>query len=377
MYPDEHPTAGGTRPWFSFGLIDRKEAALALLNVVSILLVYAPFLDRLSLITRYWDGPMYMYVAATLYSIPADSPLHVLNLPDYYYACHLALFPLMIRLFSFALGYEWAMLFVVAACSSLATVYFYRLLKEFNLSVNPFMVSAFFVFFPSRWLLYHSVGATEPLFVLLVIASLYYYKRESYLAAFVLAGLASVTRIFGILMLVSYVITLVYQKKYRHIPLTFIIPLFLGLNFAVYWAVYHDPLAYFRYNGGFMEAVPFLMFFENAARGATNNAELFFAFYVLFLLGTLRLRRHQEIFVFTAVYVLACAFVMHPDVSRYLLPAAPFALLVAFDEVIARKEFLLVFPLVVVFGYCYCWGILPTNLMGTDLYDRMMQAIGR
>jgi len=387
---DELPTAERVKPWFSFGLIDRREIALAAINLLSIFFVYVPFLGAMAVIGRYWDGPMYMYVAATLYQIPASSPMHALNLPDFYYACHLALFPLLIRLFSF-IGYDWSMLFVVAACSTLATVYFYRLLKDFNLSLNPFWASVVFIFFPARWLLYHSVGASEPLFILLIIASLYYYKRESYLLAFALAGLASITRIFGILLLASYVITVIYQRKYKLIPLTFIIPVFLGLNFAAYWLIYGDPFAYFKYNGGYIYMIsklpvigvqlpfaipfPFSMLIENASRGVTNNAELFYAFYVLFLLGALRLRKYPEIFIFTSVFVVACLFVIHPDVSRYLLPAAPFALILGFDEIIARKEFVLVFPLIVAFGYLYCWGIIPTNLMGEDLYRSMLASI--
>lgn len=361
---------------FSFEHADWRPFALGIINVLSIFAVWIPFIKDMTVIGRYWDGPMYQYVAATLYSIPANSPLHAYPLPDYYYACHLAFYPLLIRAFSF-IGYDWSALLVVILASTAATVLFYYLLKEFNMSINPFWASVVFIFFPSRWLLYHSIGASEPVFIMLVIASLYCYKKDKYLFAFALAGMASITRIFGIIMMAGYVVTLVYQKKYRYIPLTFIIPAFIGLNFAYYWLVYNDPLAYFRYNGGYMTTTPFPMLFDNAMRGVTNHAELFFAFYILYLLGTLRLWKHKEIFFYSLLFVAAVSFVRHPDVSRYLLPAAPFALILAFDDIICRKEFMLVFPLIVIFGLFYCWGIIPTNLMDAGVYSDMLHAIGR
>jgi Gpi18-like mannosyltransferase len=331
-----------------------------------------------------------MYVASTLYSIPAASPMHALSLPDFYYACHLAVLPLLIRSFSF-LGYDWSMLFVSAAASTIATVIFYHLVKDFKYSVNPFWASIVFIFFPCRWLLYHSVGATEPVFILLVIASLYCYKKDSYALAFLLAGLASATRIFGILLFVSYAATLIWQRKYRYLPLTLIIPACILLNFLIYQFAYGDFFAYFKYNGSFVSIaelalpfsaaitlpvpVPFPMFLTNVLPGKTNDMELFIAIYVLYLLGTLRLWKHKELFFYSAVFVGAILFIGHPDISRYLLPAAPFALILAFDDIISRKEFMLVFPLIIVMGYLYCWGLIPTNLMDAAVYGDMIRAI--
>jgi hypothetical protein len=353
------------------GLIDARMVALAALNIVATLAVYLPFINNFNVIYRYLDGPLYMYVARTLYVIPAATPF---NLPDYYYACHLALYPLLIRAFS-SMGYDRSMIFVTIAASTLATLVFYRLLKEFRYSANPFWASVVFIFFPARWLLYHSIGASEPLFILLILASVYCYKKDWYPASFTLAGLAAVTKIFGVLMFASYAILLVYDKKYRYLPYTLIIPAFLGLNFLVYQYTYGDFFAYFKWNGGFMNSTPFMNFFAPAAIGKTNDAELFMGFYVVYILGALRLRKRPELFTFSLVYLAAMAFIQHPDISRYLLPAAPFALIVAFDDIISRKEFMLVFPLIVIFGYFYCWGIIPTNLVGADTFGNLMAAL--
>jgi hypothetical protein len=263
------------------------------------------------------------------------------------------------------------------AASTIATVVFYQLLKEFKYSVNPFWASVVFIFFPSRWLLYHSIGATEPLFILLILGSIYCYKKDRYFWAFTLAGLASVTKIFGVLMFASYLVLLLYEKKYRYLPYLAIIPAFLAANFLVYQFTYGDFLAYFRWNGSFMKTTPFMNFFAPAGVGKTNDAELFMGFYVLYILGALRLWKRPELASFSLIYLGFTAFVQHPDVSRYLLPAAPFALIVAFDDIICRKEFMIVFPLIVIFGYFYCWGIIPTNLAGADTYANLMAALAR
>jgi len=48
---------------------------------------------------------------------------------------------------------------------------------------------------------------------------------------------------------------------------------------------------------------------------------------------------------------------------------------VAFDDVISRKEFMVIFPLIVIFGYFYCWGIIPTNLLGADTFSQLMAGL--
>jgi hypothetical protein len=359
------------RPGFSLGFIDPRAMALVFINMAATLLVYMPFLTDPLTIARYLDGPLYIYVAKTLYLMPAQTPF---DMPGYYFACHLALFPLLIRLFSF-MGYEQAMFFVVIAASTFSVLIFYALVRDFRYSVDPFWLSIVFIFFPSRWLLYHSIGAAEPLFIMLVLASLYCFKKDWALAACALAGLATVTKIFGALLFVSYVALFIYKKQYRRLPLTLIIPALLGLNFLVYQFAYGDFLAYFRWNGSFMNPVPFMDFFEPALKGSTNMAELFMAIYIIYIVGALRLRKHPELFAVALPFALFMAFVWHPDVSRYMLPIAPLALLIAFDDIISRREFKWAFPLVVIFGFAYCWGIIPTNLMSPSLYSYIMALV--
>ena len=376
------------------GFFSVKAVALVLINLAATLLVYLPYMSVVSgvldsicaslpymsryvgyfndptVISRYLDGPLYIFVAKTLYIIPANTPIPG-NLPDFYFACHLALFPLLIRIFSF-MGYAQAMIFIVLVASTLSILVFYQLVKEFKYSVDPFWLSLVFIFFPSRWLLYHSIGAAEPLFVLLVLASLYCFKKDWPLAACALAGLATVTKIFGILLFVSYAALYIYNKQYRRLPYTLLIPALLVVNFLVYQLVFGDFFAYFKWNGSFMSLLPFMDFFGNAAVGITNNAELFMAMYLLYFIGTLRLRKFPELLAVALPFALFMAFVYHPDISRYLLPIAPLALLIGFDDVISRWEFKVIFPLIIVFGYVYCWGIIPTNLMSPGDYASIL-----
>ena len=52
-------------------------------------------------LVRYWDGPNYLYVAKTLYNIPANHPFTPYKTTAAYFACHLPLYPMLIKTFSF------------------------------------------------------------------------------------------------------------------------------------------------------------------------------------------------------------------------------------------------------------------------------------
>ena len=65
---------------------------------------------------------------------------------------------------------------------------FCQLLIESKAVAYPLWSAAISLFLPARWLLYHSVGATEAPFLLLVFLSMLAYLRGHYAAAFLLAG---------------------------------------------------------------------------------------------------------------------------------------------------------------------------------------------
>lgn len=143
---------------------------LAAAAILSCFAVYAPFwADSADTLARYWDVPNYLYVAKTLYDITPDHPLKFYGNPPAYFACHLPVYLLAIRLLSF-LGYPAGMLAATVLFTVLATLAFYQLLIESKAVTHPWWSALVSLFLPARWLLYHSVGATEAPFLFFVFS---------------------------------------------------------------------------------------------------------------------------------------------------------------------------------------------------------------
>jgi hypothetical protein len=170
---------------------ERSEIVILIaVSVISSLLLYLPFalnidavlgvklpVTGIQVLERYYDGPLYVVVSKTFYT-PA-SPLYSANfLPASYFAAHLPGYPIIIWLFSLALSPFIAMLVANLAISAAAVVVFYLLLTRFKLVHDPFSSALLFLFFPPRWFLYRSIGASEPLFILLTLLMLYFLKKD-------------------------------------------------------------------------------------------------------------------------------------------------------------------------------------------------------
>ena len=198
-------------------LFDEKEKRncliLVAITLFSILLVWAPFVlgGKTDVLFRYWDGPSYVTVAYSLYST-ANPVYAVYGFGPEFYAAHFPAYPLLIRLFSFA-GYFNAMFFLTAAFAILSVIAFYFLAREFFNQPDALALSTVFIFFPARWLLYHSVGATEPLFLLAVLCSVYFFMKRKIPHSVAFAVLATLTRVHGVLLFPAFLGVLYWQDR--------------------------------------------------------------------------------------------------------------------------------------------------------------------
>jgi len=347
---------------------------LIFFSLISSLIVYIRFYDNFSVIPRYWDGPDYLYVAKTLYNIPVHNPFESYNLTPAYFACHLPLYPLLIRLFSF-LGYPVSMIFVTLIFSSLCTLAFYYLLKELKCVHNPFFSAFISIFLPARWLIYHSVGASEPLFIFLAVTSLYFFYKKNYLLAFVLASLCSVTRITGILFCLVYFILLIDRKDYKWILGLAIIPLSLFVTFLFYQYQFGNFFAYFNWNSKLIHTIPgdVLRIYANA--GKAHPADLYLAMYFIFGLGAMLLWEYPVLFAYSVIFFYFNLFVFHEDLGRYYLGITHFTLIVAYDKLFKTWQFKVIFILFLPFVYLYVWGLIPTNVMVKEIYEKLLTQI--
>lgn len=367
---------------------------LTLLVFLSTILVWLPFLirandwlglkiDRSSFdyVYRNYDGPLYVIAAKSFYDPNLiESPLtgNFSELPPKYFAAHLPMYPTFIRmgreilnfigLNADRLAYLKSMLLVNLGATAVLVGLFYFVLKKFRLTAKPLLLTAVFLFLP-RFLIIRSVGAPESLFLLFILASLYFFEKGKYLWAGLFGGLSVATKSPGILLFGAYSLVIVERltktkkvdNKYWWLLL---IPLGLVAVFSLYWRQYGDFLAYFHSGDNLHLVFPFSVFnFQKTWIGTAWLEEIIFylALYGLTVL-TLARSKYRSFFYFSLVFFIASLFIQHRDIARYSLPLWPLAV-IAFEKFFTSKKFKTVFLLLLVGIYFYAWNFLSYNVM--------------
>jgi len=373
-----------------FELVRKRPLLIvASVMILSTLLVYLPFFFKdISLIYRHYDGPFYMYIAKTFYVIPPDHPFHE-DLPATYYAAHFPLFPIFIRVMTlFTLGnYPLAMIFTTMSCSVAAAFLLYILLHQWQLVKSPLWTTVLFCFFPERWLMLHSIGSTEPLFFCLLFATLIAYKKRRDLIVFLCLLLACISRPPGFLLVFIFGLLYLRDRKWKvAFLLPFALTSLIGL-FVYHYFVYGDFLAAFRVHTSLafvssntqqssLRLFPFEIYRFYAARPSFHSTQLFIILYMVYLIGTLQLWKRKEIFIYSIITFVFTCFIFNYDVPRYLLPIAPFALLIGFDQIFTSRGFRFVaFPVLLYLSYTFVWGFLPLAACSRQAMDVMLQQL--
>lgn len=348
--------------------------------VGSTLLTWAPFLGEPDVLYRYWDGPHYVYLAKTLYDVPASHPFTAYNLAPGYYATHFPAYPLLIRLLSpLTLGhYLPAMLLATLASSVLAAILFHEVLGRFALVPSPLWTAVLFAFLPPRWVIYHSVGASEPLFLVFVFAAFLAYRGNRTGTLIACIALASLTRIMGLLLVPAFMGAALLDRRYRQVALLPLAGLSVLALFSWHYLLYGDFLAYFTRNldqSGHLARLPLLAFRTYAAAGNPHDAEFYLGLYALYGVGTLALFRQRAVFLYLLAFFAFNVFVFHFDLSRMFLPMAPFALLVGFDGALSRPACRAALPFLVWLDCVYAWGLIPQNTVVPFVYEALLRAL--
>jgi hypothetical protein len=357
----------------------RPQALLAALMLLSSVAVYVPFLGSMDKVYRYWDGPPYLYVAKTLYDVPEDHPFTPYGLPPSYFANHLPGYPLLIRaLTPLTLGdFPMAMLLATLLTSVAAGLLFYELLRSHGLVRSPLWTAVLFCFLPPRWVIYHAVGSSEPLFLCCVFAAFLALKAERPAWVAVFAALGSLTRMPGALLIPIFGLVYLTRREWARAAAMGLGGLGLLGLFTYYHFVFGDFWAYFTWAAEttHMMAAPFAKWSIYATSNKLHSIELFAGLFLVYGLGTLSLWKRRELFIYAAAYWLFCTMINHPDVPRLILVIAPFALLVGFDELLSRRPARLLLPLLLFFDYSYAWGYLPHKLVGRGVYEELLKVL--
>lgn len=369
---------------------------LALLTLVITFIIWIPHIMALpnfwglnfqtgfSTIYRNFDGLEYVIIAKTFYD-PLSIAALPQSLPANYFASHFPGYALLILSFSLILGYLKSMLFVSLLSTILASLAFYFLVKDFKLSNHPLFLSFIFLILPARWLIVHSVGSSEPTFILFIITAIYFFmkfERSRKFPSILLAGifglLAQITRPPGILLFIALTLYVFYrfylqgkligfQKELanhlKYFPLI-LIPLGLIGVFYLYSQTYGDFFAYFKSGDNIHLTFPPFQVFNKFQFwvGDIWLEDIVYIFLLGFLGGVILLK--QKLFplaFFVLTYLTASTLIAHRDISRYLLPISPF-ILIAFEKVLTSREFKIILPIILLAIYLYAQNFMLANV---------------
>jgi hypothetical protein len=295
----------------------------------------------------YWDGPNYLYASMTLYNVPENNPWTVyLSFPQYYLACHLPGYPLAIRLIStffwnFSLaGYSVAIFLIPV----LFVYVFRRLLVLYNCVRCPEWTATLISILPIRFMIYHSVGASEPLFMLFTALSLIFFKLGKTPLMCLCVSACLITRVEGLIVWGTLGLCCLLNfdiKKAFCVGLCLIssgaLILFHYLKFG-YWD------AYLKFNQGNQNILLKIPFDELITHSRSwGNDVMYVSVIYLFIPFVVSVLCCYTSCVPYAIqgtaYIIFVSLLFHLDLMRYSIPGIAPALLIGLDPLFSSKAF--------------------------------------
>lgn len=346
--------------------------------LLSTFVLWIPYLFKINGLSflevyKHYDGALYIIPAKTFYevdkiNIPGVGFILSFPLSPIYFAAHLPLYPIFIRIFSVIFGYLKSMLFVNLFFTILLSTLFYYVLDAFKITKKPLLLSIVFLFLP-RFLVVRSVGAPESLFMFCILLSLFFFERKKYFFSGIAGMFAVMTKAPGILLFVAYGLTMIEEyvrTKQFKIQWAYILLIPLGLTLVFLWYLrqYGDFFAFFHST----ETVPmpyiFSVFNWKAKWVGTGWLEDIIFYYFLYgvtVYGLMK-SKFRSLFYFSLVFFVAILFIQHRDISRYSLPLWPFAL-IANEAFFTSKKFVVVASVMIIAIYLYAWNFMAVNVL--------------
>jgi len=336
------------------------------------LLVWLPFIfglgEGMLTVFKNYDGPNYLVVAKCWYNKSCISKNFSLPQPLEYYPAHFPGYPLTIWVFNQFLPGPWAMLASTTLFTVLAVLIFHLFTVRFAYSSNPLFLSFLFLIFPGRWLIVHSIGSPEPLFIFAILASFYFFKSNKALLAGLFAALAQITKTPAVLLIISYLLLVVGRswktQKINWKAWLLLLP-FLSI-IGVFWLFKiqtGDFFAYFHSGDNFhLVFPPFQSFISSRSWLGDIWVEDMIWQYLLGALAVIYLikQKYYDLATFAGIFFTATLFVAHRDLARYSLPLSPFAL-IAFDKFLQKKEFKIALLVILPAIYLYTINFILGN----------------
>lgn len=334
------------------------------------------FKEGFSTIYRNFDGLEYIVIAKTFYNPGAIAAIPQ-TLSANYYAAHFPGYAILILIFSPLFGFLKSMLFISLLFTMASACAFYFLVSDFKLSSKPLFLSLLFLLLPARWVIVHSVGSAEPVFIFFIIFAIYFFMKYELQRKYKLLVLSAIFGVFAqltrppaILLFIAfgiYVLWQGYKKRSVSYILSFfptlLIPFTLIGIFYLYSQTYGDFWAYFHSGDNIhLTFPPFQVFNKHQFWvGEIWLEDIIYIFMLGFLGGLLLIKQKlYPLAAFVLVYLGASVLITHRDISRYTLPIFPF-LLIAFEKVLTSREFKIILPIILLAIYLYAQNFLIAN----------------
>lgn len=360
-----------------------KRLYLAIAVVLFSLLVWLPFVLKVQLpgwgmdfsegtkiLWQNFDGPNYLIIEKTWYNTEAIRTRFSNPLPVEYYPAHFPLYPAIISVFDTVLKGPTAMLLATLLGSVLCFLMFFKYLKEFGLSKNPLWLCLVFLVLPARWVALRSIGSPEPWFLFFIIASIFYFRKEKFWLAGLFGLLAQLTKSPAVILLGAYglyaLVESIRLKKiqFKYLPLLIQALAILAL-FWFYGVRTGDFWAYFNSGDNIHLFWPPFSIFAPKGQVWVGNfwLEDVIWTWLIFGIGVAKIwKKKMKIETyFAGLFFLSTLSVAHRDISRYILPIAPFVL-IGWDKLIQKKEFKIVLAILLIPILLYSWNFLLNNL---------------
>lgn len=329
------------------------------------------FKGSFSEILKYWDGPNYLYVAMTNYDIPIKNPWSVYyKYPPSYFACHLPGYPFLIKICSFMCfgNYTYGFHLSIIVSSLLFTYAFRRLLIVYNCVENSTLSTIIACFVPLRFTIYHSVGASEPLYISFICMAFIFYKIDSYFLMLSFVWLCCFTRIEGMAVGFAIGVCFLLSKdiiKAGGMFLTFLAPAAL---LVLHYYKFNDALAYIHFNQGSQKLVQWPPFSEaiNQQQDERFNYAAIGTLLVGLLAAFMCFDKCHPIAIFALTHLLYVSLLFHIDLFRYQLPATVIVTAIGFSEFWNKKlmpiYLLIILPVYLVVVANYAGGQIHSNI---------------
>lgn len=307
---------------------------------------------KLQLVYQNWDGPSYLIISKSFYDPVVTDKVNFIHFrPPSYFAVHLPLYPVFIRLFSF-IGFFRAMLGVSQLFALLSIILFYEYLREFRIVKRPLLTALPLIFITPRWFILYHVGSSEPVFIFFILLCFWFLKKKRFLTAALAGSLATAARVQGLQFFAGILLFLLlkaFQKRdfkgflknslpFFLMPLTLLaIFYYQKLQLGDFWAFYkgHREFSHFKWP-------PFSIFdYSNINLTITTmwleGHVWTYLFYSIGLFSLLE-KKLYEVFLPSLIYFLPLLCLYHIDLSRLAVPILPFTL-IAYERLFEKKAF--------------------------------------